>query len=189
MHRTLPAPRAKQLIAALRALPGQVQLLLDERAVDVERIAAELAQARNFFFIGRGPDYAVALEGALKMKEISYIASEGYAGGELKHGPLALVEVGVPVIALVPDGRLREKMQSNIKVVKAREATVVALITADDRETAKFVDSVITLPQTDVMLMPVLSTVVVQLLAYHVADNRGLPIDRPRNLAKSVTVE
>jgi glucosamine--fructose-6-phosphate aminotransferase (isomerizing) len=189
LRRALPASRAKQLVTGLRSLPGLVQRLLDDTAVKIEEIAAELSHARTFFFIGRGLDYAVALEGALKMKEISYIPSEGCPGGELKHGPLALVEEGVPVVAIVPGGRLREKMQSNIKEVKAREAMLVALVTADDRETSKFVDRVIKLPHCNEFLIPVLSSVVVQLLAYYVARDRGLPIDRPRNLAKSVTVE
>jgi len=189
LRRTVTAPRAKRLIAALRALPGLVQRLLDERAGEVETIARRLAHSPTFFFIGRGPDYAVAMEGALKMKEISYISSEGYAGGELKHGPLALIEEGVPVVALVSAGKTRKKMQSNIKEVKARDATVTAVVTSDDTETSKFVDVSVALPPCDELLTPVLSAVVVQLLAYHVARNRGLPIDRPRNLAKSVTVE
>jgi len=145
--------------------------------------------ARDFFFLGRSLNYPIALEGALKLKEISYIHAEGYAAGELKHGPLALISKDTPVVALATRASTYDKMLNNIKEVKARAAPVLAIACADDTEIEKYVDAIIRVPATDELLYPLLSSVVVQLLAYYSADTLGCPIDKPRNLAKSVTVE
>ncbi|HLE77996.1 MAG TPA: SIS domain-containing protein, partial [bacterium] len=141
------------------------------------------------FFIGRGLDYPVAMEGSLKLKEISYVHSEALAAGELKHGTLALVTPGVPVFALVTQGHVYEKTVSNIQEVKARGAEVVAVAYEDDRSISRHVDQVIRIPRVHDLLAPVVAIVPLQLFAYHVARERGHDIDQPRNLAKSVTVE
>jgi glutamine---fructose-6-phosphate transaminase (isomerizing) len=155
----------------------------------IKEFAEDFKSCEDIFFIGRGLDYAVSLEGSLKLKEISYIHAEAYAAGELKHGTLALIVEGVPVFALVTQPELYDKMISNIKEVKARDATVVALAVAGDHEIAKSVDYVIHIPVTHTMLTPILSVVPLQLFAYYAAKARGCDVDKPRNLAKSVTVE
>jgi UTP-glucose-1-phosphate uridylyltransferase len=137
----------------------------------------------------RSLNFPIALEGALKLKEISYIHAEGYAAGELKHGPLALISKDTPVVALATRGLTYDKMLNNIKEVKARGSPVLAIASMDDTEITKYVDAVIRVQVTDELLYPVLSSVVVQLLAYYTADALGCPIDKPRNLAKSITVE
>jgi glucosamine--fructose-6-phosphate aminotransferase (isomerizing) len=179
----------RQIIAALRGLPERVQLLLDGKD-RVKAVADRIADRQNLFFIGRGLDYAVALEGSLKLKEISYIHSEAYAAGELKHGTLALIEEGVPVIALATQPDLYEKTVSNIVEVKARGAYVLGVTTENHREAvAKTVDEVLVIPDTLPVLTPALSVVPLQLLAYYASVARGNDVDKPRNLAKSVTVE
>lgn len=177
--------------AIIDALPGLPELL--EKALNTEArikgFAEDFKGCESIFFIGRGLDYAVSLEGALKLKEISYIHAEAYAAGELKHGTLALIVEGVPVFALATQPDLYEKTISNIKEVKARDATVIALVNEGDRETAKSVDYVLEIPKTHPMLTPILSVVPLQLFAYYAAKARGCDVDKPRNLAKSVTVE
>jgi glucosamine--fructose-6-phosphate aminotransferase (isomerizing) len=177
-----------ELVAALTDLEGQIEKVLNTET-KIKEFAEDFKNCEDIFFIGRGLDYAVSLEGALKLKEISYIHAEACAAGELKHGALALIVEGVPVFALVTQGDLYEKMLSNIKEVKAREATVVALAVAEDHETAKSVDYVLHIPDTHPMLTPILSVVPLQLFAYYAAKARGCDVDKPRNLAKSVTVE
>lgn len=178
----------RTILAALRDLPKHVQALLDARE-GIKDIAERISRHQSVFYIGRGLDYAVALEGSLKLKEISYIHSEAYAAGELKHGTLALIEEGVPVIALATQPELYEKTVSNIVEVKARGAYVVGLAMEGNRELAKTVDEVVYLPKTLPLLAPALSVVPLQLLAYYAAIVRGNDVDKPRNLAKSVTVE
>jgi glucosamine--fructose-6-phosphate aminotransferase (isomerizing) len=175
-------------IAQLRALPEQVEraLALDEQ---VRGVAKRYASARDVLFIGRHTGYPAALEGALKLKEISYIHAEGYPAGELKHGPIALVEPGVPVVAVATECHVYPKVLSNIQEVKARGAEVIAVATEGDREIGKLVDHVLFVPRTHELLSPVVVTVPLQLLAYHIAKLRGCDVDQPRNLAKSVTVE
>ena len=141
------------------------------------------------FFLGRAIDYAVAMEGALKLKEISYIHAEAYAGGELKHGTLALIEEGVPVIALATQEDVYDKMISNIREVKAREAVVIGIGMKGDEELSKHVDHTIYVPRANKFIAPILAVVPLQLLAYYAAITRGADVDKPRNLAKSVTVE
>jgi glutamine---fructose-6-phosphate transaminase (isomerizing) len=176
------------LIEALLKLPEQIEGVMSTEA-KIRDFAEDFKGCEDIFFIGRGLDYAVSLEGALKLKEISYIHAEAYAAGELKHGTLALIVEGVPVFALVTQTDLYDKMISNIKEVKAREATVVALAVDGDRETEKSVDYVLRIPQTHDMLTPILSVIPLQLFAYYAAKARGCDVDKPRNLAKSVTVE
>lgn len=184
----LNANRSKTLLIELRKLPGLVQTILDNKK-DIERVAVKFSNARDYFFLGRSLNYPIALEGALKLKEISYIHAEGYAAGELKHGPLALISNLTPVVAIMTKASTYDKMLSNIKEVKARGAPVVAIANSDDMEIGKYVDNVLVVPVTDELLSPILSSIVVQLLAYYSAQNLGCPIDKPRNLAKSVTVE
>ena len=178
----------RDVLAAMRELPSQVQQILDQSGV-IKQIADEIAKSEHLFFIGRGLDYAVAQEGSLKLKEISYIHSEAYAAGELKHGTLALIEEGIPVIALATQGDLFEKMLSNIKEVKARGAKVFGITAASDTELRKTADNVFEIPKTLPLLTPALSVVPLQLLAYYASLARGNDVDKPRNLAKSVTVE
>ncbi|GAA0137483.1 glutamine--fructose-6-phosphate transaminase (isomerizing) [Paenibacillus sp. YSY-4.3] len=177
------------IIAAMQSLPEQVESMLDE-ADAVKAYAEQIADHEHLFFIGRGLDYSVVQEGSLKLKEISYIHSEAYAAGELKHGTLALIEDGIPVIALVTQDNVLEKTVSNIKEVKARGADVMA-ITHEEHvaDLLKSVDQALSIPKTLPMLTPALSVVPLQLLAYYAALARGNDVDKPRNLAKSVTVE
>ncbi|WP_409343377.1 glutamine--fructose-6-phosphate transaminase (isomerizing) [Paenibacillus sp. MBLB4367] len=185
---TMEAADIAQTIAALKALPEQVESMLQQKDA-IKQIAEDIAGHDDLFFIGRGLDYAVALEGSLKLKEISYIHSEAYAAGELKHGTLALIEEGIPVIALATQDALFEKTVSNIKEVKARGAHVLGLANEGDHELAKAVDQVFSIPRTLPLLTPALSVVPLQLLAYYASLARGNDVDKPRNLAKSVTVE
>ncbi|KGK99404.1 glutamine amidotransferase [Methanococcoides methylutens] len=185
---TLNVNEAKDLLVNLKRIPGQIQKILNRK--DTIRECAEMfAKESDYFFIGRHLNYPIALEGALKLKEISYIHAEGFAGGELKHGPLALIEDGTPVVAIATKGHVYEKILSNIKEIKAREAKVIAVANVDDTEIEKYVDWVLRIPATDELLSPVLSSVLLQLLAYYTALARGCSIDKPKNLAKSVTVE
>ena len=177
------------VLAAMQSLPEQVERILAQGET-IKAVAESIAKHHNLFFIGRGVDYAVALEGSLKLKEISYIHSEAYAAGELKHGTLALIEEGVPVIALITQEDLREKTLSNIKEVKARGANVLGIINEGfEDEIAKSVDRVFAIPRTIPLLTPALSVIPLQLLAYYASLALGHDVDKPRNLAKSVTVE
>lgn len=178
----------KEIITAMKELPAQVEAIL-EKSEDIKAVAEEMAKHDNLFFIGRGLDYAVALEGSLKLKEISYIHSEAYAAGELKHGTLALIEEDVPVIALATQQELLEKTVSNIKEVKARGAKVLGIAVEGELELQKSVDSTFVIPKTLDVLAPALAVIPLQLLSYYASLARGNDVDKPRNLAKSVTVE
>jgi glucosamine--fructose-6-phosphate aminotransferase (isomerizing) len=184
----LTPDRARKWTDELRTLPRAVQSVLD-RAPSIEAVARKVAHARHMLFLGRNLSYPVALEGALKMKEISYIHAEGYPAGELKHGPLALVTEETPIVALAPRDHTYEKTIGNIGEVSARGAPVVAVAYEGDEEIAKYVDDVLRVPWVPPVYSPVVNVVALQLLAYHTARERGCSIDRPRNLAKSVTVE
>lgn len=177
-----------EVITAMKELPAQVSEIL-EQAEALKVVAEEMAKHDNLFFIGRGLDYAVALEGSLKLKEISYIHSEAYAAGELKHGTLALIEDDIPVIALATQHGLLEKTVSNIKEVKARGANVLGIAVEGETELQKSVDSTFIIPKTLDVLTPALSVIPLQLLSYYASLARGNDVDKPRNLAKSVTVE
>jgi len=176
------------IVARMRELPAQVGRALDLEA-QVARIAAAYRDARDVLFIGRHTGYPAALEGALKLKEISYIHAEGYPAGELKHGPIALVEPGVPVVAIATECHVHPKMLSNIQEVRARGADVIAVATEGDLEVAGLAAHVLYVPRTPELFSPVVVSVPLQLFAYHVAKLRGCDVDQPRNLAKSVTVE
>lgn len=180
---------ATQLIDNLKELPEQAAALLEHQEEAIKAAAAKLARTEDVFFIGRNLDYAVAMEGQLKLKEISYIHAEAYAAGELKHGTLALITKNVPVIALNTQPDLAEKTISNIQEVRAREATVLGVALQGDEETKHHCDEVFYLPRTNKFLTPVLSVLPLQLLSYYAATARGADVDKPRNLAKSVTVE
>jgi glucosamine--fructose-6-phosphate aminotransferase (isomerizing) len=161
-----------------------------EQDAQIRELAAEVAKARDVLFLGRGSLYPIALEGALKLKEISYIHAEGYAAGEMKHGPIALIDNLVPVIALCPTGPLFEKTASNLQEAAARGGRIMAFTDADGiGPLSRFAERVIELPKVGAFSTPILYAIAVQLLAYHVAVLKGTDVDQPRNLAKSVTVE
>lgn len=187
-RKRLDVDRSKRLLVSMKQLPGLIQQILNNKEY-IKKLAFRFSKARDYFFLGRSLNFPIALEGALKLKEISYIHAEGYAAGELKHGPLALISKDTPVVALATKSSIYDKMVNNIKEVKARSAQVIAVAGMDDTEIEKYVDAVIKVPVTDEMLYPVLTSVVLQLLAYNSADALNCPIDKPRNLAKSVTVE
>jgi glutamine---fructose-6-phosphate transaminase (isomerizing) len=186
--RHLSFPQGERLIQGLRSLPSLVwqTLACDEQ---VRKIAAKYCGANNFLYLGRQYLFPVALEGALKLKEISYIHAEGYPAAEMKHGPIALVDENTPSVFLMPRGLVFDKVMSNLEEIKARGGSVIAIATAGDEETAARADDVIFVPEAPEYLQPVLAAVPLQLLAYHIALLRGCDVDRPRNLAKSVTVE
>ncbi len=185
---TIEADTQQEIIHALKKLPEQVEDILKQADL-IKDFAEQVSKHENLFFMGRGIDYAVAQEGSLKLKEISYIHSEAYAAGELKHGTLALIEEGIPVIALVTQSGLVEKTISNIKEVKARGAHVLAIAPEGVTDLADAVDQILTIPRTLDILTPAVSVIPLQLLAYYAALARGNDVDKPRNLAKSVTVE
>ena len=185
---TLSPERARALIADLVELPNLIGQVL-ANGHEYEALAGEYFKRENFLYLGRGINYPIALEGALKLKEISYIHAEGYPAGEMKHGPIALIDERMPVVAIAVRDRVYEKMISNIEQVKARGGTVIAVATEDDSRIAQKADHVLYVPQTSPLLTPVLTVLPLQLLAYHIAVRRGCDVDQPRNLAKSVTVE
>ena len=178
----------RRLLNALKALPKQIQQVLDMNP-GIPKLAKKYHETSSMFFIGRNTDYAVALEGALKMKEISYIHAESYAAGELKHGTIALIHEGQPVIALCCNGAVVEKTMSNIVEVKARGAEVLAVANRENQKIVSLADDMIFIPKVDPLLCAVVEIIPLQLLAYHVAKENGCDIDKPKNLAKSVTVE
>jgi glucosamine--fructose-6-phosphate aminotransferase (isomerizing) len=185
---TLTPDEARKWREEIRALPRAVQSVVDA-APAIEALAREYSHVRDMFFIGRNINFPMAMEGALKMKEISYVHAEGYAAGELKHGPLALITEETPIVALVPQDHTYEKMIGNIGEVSARGAPVVAIGYEGDEELEKYVDAVLRVPWVRSIYSPVVNVVALQLLAYYTARERGCSIDKPRNLAKSVTVE
>jgi glucosamine--fructose-6-phosphate aminotransferase (isomerizing) len=188
MKGTVTKERAAELVGLLQKVPAQISETLSD--VDpIKTFAKAYGFNEDVFYIGRGLDYSVSLEGALKLKEISSLHAEAYAAGELKHGTLALITEGIPVIALATQKSVYEKTLSNIKEVKARDAVVIGIASEGDEELEKYVDHVMKVPATDELLSPILSVVPLQLLAYYAAITRGTDVDKPRNLAKSVTVE
>ncbi|HUQ47597.1 MAG TPA: glutamine--fructose-6-phosphate transaminase (isomerizing) [Gemmatimonadaceae bacterium] len=180
--------KGKEIIDALRALPGQVRQIL-ERADEIEQIAEEFKRAQNFLYLGRGYNFPTALEGALKLKEISYIHAEGYPAAEMKHGPIALIDEMMPAVFVTPHDAVFDKVVSNIHEVKARKGRVIAITSRDEPSLAGKLDYEFRIPETIDMLTPVLACIPLQLLAYYIAVKRGSNVDQPRNLAKSVTVE
>jgi len=185
---TIKKERMRELLHDLVELPNLVGQVLED-GTDYEALANEYFKRENFLYLGRGINYPIALEGALKLKEISYIHAEGYPAGEMKHGPIALIDERMPVVAIAVKDKVYEKMINNIEQVKARGGTVIALATEGDEDIARKSDHVLYIPQTSPLLTPVLAVIPLQLLAYHIAVRRGCDVDQPRNLAKSVTVE
>ena len=185
---TVNDSRFHQLLNELEALPAKVEKALktNEQVID---LASKFKDARNFLYLGRGYGFPVALEGALKLKEISYIHAEGYPAAEMKHGPIALIDDEMPVVVIANKNDTYEKVVSNIQEVKARKGKIIAVVTEGDKNVKELADYVIEIPETDDVLVPIVSVIPLQLLSYHIAVMRGCNVDQPRNLAKSVTVE
>ena len=185
---TLPQAEIASHVRQLQEIPNQIRKVL-EHGGEIANMAEPFRTARNFLFLGRGIHHPIALEGALKLKEISYIHAEGYAAGEMKHGPIALIDAEMPVVVLAPRDGVYRKTMGNIEEVKVRDGKVIALATEGDTEIAAKADYTIYIPAAGPFANPILSTIPLQLFAYHVALLRGCDVDKPRNLAKSVTVE
>jgi glucosamine--fructose-6-phosphate aminotransferase (isomerizing) len=180
--------RGREIIEAMERIPKQVESILAQNSA-IEKIARKYSNAEDFFFLGRLYNFPVALEGALKLKEISYIHAEGYPAAEMKHGPIAMIDERTPSVVVIPHDAMYEKTLSNLEVVRARKGPVIAITTDDNDSIRGQVDDVIFVPKTLDCLFPLLGVVPLQLLAYHIAVARGCDVDKPRNLAKSVTVE
>jgi glucosamine--fructose-6-phosphate aminotransferase (isomerizing) len=187
-RRNLSLPEGQDIIKALKDIPNKVQAILKQNE-HIQKVAAQYASSRNFLYLGRGYNFPVALEGALKLKEISYIHAEGYPAAEMKHGPIALIDDDMPVVFIATKDSVYEKVVSNIQEVKARKGRILAIVNEDDTQIETMVDHVIKVPRTHNMLIPILTVIPLQLLAYYIAVKKGLNVDQPRNLAKSVTVE
>jgi len=175
-------------ISGLKHLPSLLEKTL-ETETEIEEIARDFSKYRDFLYLARGINYPIALEGALKLKEISYIHAEGYPAGEMKHGPIALIDDKMPVVVLAPPDALYDKVLAGIEEVKARDGRVIAIVAEGDKEISSRADRIITIPRADPLLYPFLFSIPLQFLAYHVAVHLGTDVDQPRNLAKSVTVE
>jgi glucosamine--fructose-6-phosphate aminotransferase (isomerizing) len=186
--RHLSVQQGQEIISAIQMIPEQVQQILESEQ-QIKKIAEEYYKANNFLYLGRGINFPVALEGALKLKEISYIHAEGYPAAEMKHGPIALIDDSMPVVVIALQDSVYDKVMSNIAEVRARKGKIIAIATEGDSEIAERVNHVIYIPDTYRLLTPLLSIIPLQLLAYHIAVMRGCHVDQPRNLAKSVTVE
>jgi glutamine---fructose-6-phosphate transaminase (isomerizing) len=186
--RNLPAKRALEVLRALEAVPEQIATVLSDMD-SLRKIARKYMKAEDFFFLGRGYTFPIALEGALKLKEISYIHAEGYSAAEMKHGPIALIDEQTPTVFLVPQDSMYEKTMANLAMIRARKGPIIALATEGDQSIKKVADDVIYMPRVLESVYPILATVPLQLFAYHIAVARGCDVDKPRNLAKSVTVE
>jgi glucosamine--fructose-6-phosphate aminotransferase (isomerizing) len=181
--------RRGELVPQLRQLPAQMERILESQERYIEQLSHKFAHTQDFIFIGRGINYPIALEGALKLKEISYIHGEGYPAGEMKHGPIALLDDAVPVVAIATPGIVYEKVLSNAQEAKARDAQLIGVAPLNDPAAMEIFDHVLPIPVVDELISPLLTILPLQLLAYHIAAHRGLDVDQPRNLAKSVTVE
>ena len=185
--RDLSQHRGIELINEIERIPGKIEEILANN--DIEKIAKKYSELDNFLFLGRGINYPACLESALKLKEISYLHAEGIAAGEIKHGPIALIDKNTPVIFIMPDDHLYEKTLSNMQEVRARGGVILAVVNKDDQKVRDLADDMIIIPKTDQLFSPILSIIPMQLFAYHIAKLKGCDIDKPRNLAKSVTVE
>jgi len=188
-RQSLPLEKLEEIINGLRQLPAQIEVILEKQEKAIEELAHEFADTQDFIFLGRGINFPIALEGALKLKEISYIHAEGYPAGEMKHGPIALLDSKVPVVAIAMPGEVYEKVLSNAQEAKARDARLIGVIPTDSPETRSIFDDLLLVPQVEELLSPIVAVIPLQLLSYHIASRRGLDVDQPRNLAKSVTVE
>jgi len=187
--KSLSVVDGKEYIRALLALPEQIKTILKSSEPVIKEIVTEFSGADHFLYLGRGYNYPVALEGALKLKEISYIHAEGYPAAEMKHGPIALIDKEMPVVVIAPHDDVYEKVLSNIQEVRARGGRLIIIGTEGDKGMEKLAEKVIYIPETISMLLPILSVIPLQLLSYYMATARGANVDQPRNLAKSVTVE
>jgi len=188
-RQTLPLSKLLEILDGLRQLPAQIELILESQERYIQELTHQFVDTRDFIFIGRGINFPIALEGALKLKEISYIHAEGYPAGEMKHGPIALLDAKVPVVAIAMPGRVYEKVLSNAQEAKARDARLIGVTPMNNADAAETFDDLIPVPAVEELLSPILTVIPLQLLAYHIAARRGLDVDQPRNLAKSVTVE
>lgn len=188
-RQTLTSHRLEEILAGLRQLPAQIEMILESQERYIEELAHSFAETHDFIFLGRGINFPIALEGALKLKEISYIHAEGYPAGEMKHGPIALLDAKVPVVAIAMPGNVYEKVLSNAQEAKARDARLIGVTPMNDQDAAETFDDLLPVPAVEELLSPILTVIPLQLLAYHIAARRGLDVDQPRNLAKSVTVE
>jgi glucosamine--fructose-6-phosphate aminotransferase (isomerizing) len=186
--RKLSAHRALEILRGLEAIPQKIESLLRQEKA-IKKLAQKYSKARDFFFLSRGYNFPIALEGALKLKEISYIHAEGYSAAEMKHGPIALIDPATPTVFLAPKDAMYEKTLANMAMIRARKGPIIAVATEGDSQISTLADDVIYLPETLEPLYPILATIPLQLFAYHIAVLRGCDIDKPRNLAKSVTVE
>ena len=185
---TISQDRYMYLLRELQEIPEKVAWTLKQEK-EIKRIAEKYKDAHDFLFLGRGYNFPVALEGALKLKEISYIHAEGYPAAEMKHGPIALVDETLPVVFVATRDSYHEKIMSNMQEIRARKGKVIAVITETDQESRQLCDDVMIVPEADEILAPMLSVVPLQLLAYYTGVAKGCDVDKPRNLAKSVTVE
>jgi glucosamine--fructose-6-phosphate aminotransferase (isomerizing) len=181
--------RFEEILTGLRQLPGEIEAILETQERYIEHLVHDFSETKDFIFIGRGINFPIALEGALKLKEISYIHAEGYPAGEMKHGPIALLDAKVPVVAIAVPGNVYEKVISNAQEAKARDARLIGVTSVKDGEAAEIFNDLIPVSEVEEILSPILTVIPLQLLAYHIAARRGLDVDQPRNLAKSVTVE
>jgi glucosamine--fructose-6-phosphate aminotransferase (isomerizing) len=188
-RQTVSGIRLEQILIGLRQLPAQIELILESQERYIEHLTHDFAETKDFIFLGRGINFPIALEGALKLKEISYIHAEGYPAGEMKHGPIALLDAKVPVVAIAMPGTVYEKVLSNAQEAKARDSRLIGVTPMNDPEAAETFDDLLPVPAVEELLSPILTVIPLQLLAYHIAALRGLDVDQPRNLAKSVTVE
>jgi glutamine---fructose-6-phosphate transaminase (isomerizing) len=186
--RMLSAKRALELLRALQAVPKQIEQLL-QQSEKIRKVALKYSTADDFFFLSRGYTFPIALEGALKLKEISYIHAEGYSAAEMKHGPIALIDAKTPTVFLVPQDSMYDKTMANLAMIRARKGPIIALATEGDQQIGQVADDVIYIPETLEPVYPLLATIPLQLFAYHIAVARGCDVDKPRNLAKSVTVQ
>ena len=185
---SLTAEEFDRVAEELEKLPKSIETVLQSEKA-IQKIAKNYHEASNFLYLGRGYNFPVALEGALKLKEISYIHAEGYPAAEMKHGPIALIDKNMPVVVIATNKGHYEKVVSNIQEIKSREGKIIAVVTRGDKSVKALADHVIEIPEVIESLTPILASVPLQLLAYHIAVMRGCNVDQPRNLAKSVTVE
>jgi glutamine---fructose-6-phosphate transaminase (isomerizing) len=188
-RKTLSDDKIKSILTGLQQIPLQIEKIISDREKQIEELAHEFVETKDFIFIGRGINFPIALEGALKLKEISYIHAEGYPAGEMKHGPIALLDAKVPVVSIAMSGSVYEKVISNTQEAKARDARIIGVTSVNGNGAEATFDDVLTVPEVDELLSPILSVIPLQLLSYYIAARRGLDVDQPRNLAKSVTVE
>ncbi|MGB6014413.1 MAG: glutamine--fructose-6-phosphate transaminase (isomerizing), partial [Nodosilinea sp.] len=188
-RQTLTGDRIEAILTGLHQLPAYIEQVLASQERYIEELAHEFNETQDFIFLGRGINFPIALEGALKLKEISYIHAEGYPAGEMKHGPIALLDAKVPVVAIAMPGSVYDKVLSNAQEAKARDAQLIGVVPMGDDDAAETFDRLLPVPVVDELLSPIVAVIPLQLLAYHIAARRGLDVDQPRNLAKSVTVE